>query len=399
MKPFIHKYRPKKVAGIFGQNKGIDELRGFVRNFGAGKKSVLVYGPTGSGKTCAVHAIANELNYEVIEVNASDVRNKEEIEKVLGSASQQMSLFNKGKIILVDEIDGVSGRKDRGGLASIAKIIDKTAFPIIMTANDPWDSKFSGLRKKSHIIKFHTLNYLSIFNVLQSICKSEGIKYDENSLKSLARVAGGDMRAAINDLQIITQGTNEIGKNDIDALSHRNKEQSMINALMRIFKTKNLKIALESFEDVAEDSDKRMLWLDENLPKEYTKPKDLMNAYECLAKADVFRGRIRRWQHWRFLVYMNALMSGGVALSKDEKYKGFVKYGPTKRILKLWQANISYAKRKSIVDKIVGKSSLSKKEATNFIPYLKQIVKSKGMAEDIYTEFKLDEAEIQWLKK
>ena len=399
MKPFIQKYSPKKVEGVFGQNKGIDELVGFIKNFGAGKKSVLVYGPTGCGKTCAVHAIANNLNYEVIEINASDTRNKEEIEKVLGSASQQMSLFNRGKIILVDEIDGVSGRKDRGGLVSIAKIIDKTAFPIIMTANDPWDSKFSGLRKKSHLIKFHTLNYISIFNVLKNICESEKIKYDENSLKSLARIAGGDMRAAINDLQIITQGSNKIGKNDVDVLSHRNKGQSMINALMRIFKTKNLEIALGAFEDVAEDSNKRMLWMDENLPKEYTKPKDLMNAYECLAKADVFNGRIRRRQHWRFLVYINALMSGGVALSKDEKYRGFVKYGPTKRILKLWQANISYAKRKSIVNKIVGKSSLSKKEATTFIPYLKQIIKSKNMAKDIYNELKFDEAEIEWLKK
>ena len=81
---------------------------------------------------------------------------------------------------------------------------------------------------------------------------------------------------------------------------------------------------------VKEDLDESFLWLEENLPKEY-EGKDLERAFDCLSRADVFKGRIRRWQHWRFLVYINDLMTAGIALSKDEKYKKVISYTPQKR--------------------------------------------------------------------
>ena len=358
----------------------------------------LVYGSTGSGKTSSVYALADELNLEVIEVNASDVRNKDSINSLVGAASQQMSLFGKSKLILIDEIDGLSGRKDRGGVQAVVSIIDKSAFPIVMTANDPFDSKLSGLRKKSIMIHFHTLNYISIFNILKKICENEKIKFDEISLKTLARSVGGDMRAAINDLQIMSAG-GSLKKEDVEELSQRNKVQSMINALMMILKTDKLDIALRAFDDVEEDVNKRFLWMDENLPKEYTKPEDLMKAYNMMSRADVFKGRIRRWQHWHFLVYINMLLSGGVALSKAEKYKGFQKYSPTKRILKLWHAKMKNAKKKAIFEKISEKSHISVKEAEQMMPYIKKMFNDNSMAEQISEEFELDKDESAWLKK
>lgn len=400
MKPWIKKYQPKELSDIQGQDTAIKQLKESVANFKKTKKATLLYGPTGSGKTATAHAMANGLDLEIIEVNASDTRNKEEIENLVGSAATQMSLFNKGKIILLDEIDGLSGKKDRGGISAITKVIEKSAFPIILTANDPWDSKFSTLRKKANLIQFHTLNYLSVFAVLKRICDAESIKYDELNLKSMARMAGGDLRGAINDLQITTQDKKTLLKKDLDHVSQRNKSQSMISALMKIFKTMNPQIALTAFDNVEEDTNKRFLWLDENTPKEYTKPKDLAIAYNYLSKADVFHGRIRRWQHWRFLSHINALLTAGVALSKDEKYKEFIKYAPTKRILKLWRANMTYQKRKSIATKIAEKTHTSLKETTKNIPYIQTIFKkNKQMADEITKEFELDQQEVDWLKK
>ena len=398
MQPWTKIYQPKNLSELQGQDTAIKHLKSFIENFKKGKRSALIHGPTGSGKTVAIYALANDLNHEIIEVNASDKRNKEEIHHLVGSASNQMSLFNKGKIILIDEIDGLSGTKDRGGIPEITRIIETTSFPLIFTANDPWDSKFSALRRKSEIIAFHTLNYLSISKVLERICKNENIKYDESALKSLARSTGGDLRSAINDLQLISQSTKKLNKKDVDELSQRNKKQTMINALMRIFKTLDPKIAISAFDDVEEDTNKRFLWIDENLPKEYTKSKDIANAYNQLSRADVFRGRIRRWQHWRFLVYINALLSAGIALSKDEKYKGFTKYGPTKRILKIWQANITNQKRKAIAEKIAEKTHISIKRSFQQIPYIKAISKNKNFADLLKQEFKLEKEEISWLK-
>jgi replication factor C large subunit len=401
MVSWVRKYSPKTLREVVGQDAGVQQLKDFVLNFKKQKKgAMLIYGPSGVGKTCAVHSIAHDSNLEIIEVNASDVRNEEQITAILGNAIKQQSLFHKGKIILVDEIDGLSGQEDRGGAQALAKIIDSSSFPIVLTANNPWNSKFSTLRSKSLMVQFHPLNYLGVFTVLKKICTAEKLKASDNLLKSLARRAGGDLRAAINDLQSLAEKGNELGEEGLEGLSERNRIESIMQALVKIFKTTQPDVALAALDNVEEDLDTSLLWVDENLPKEYTKPQDLARAYESLARADIFRGRIRRWQYWRFLVYVNALMTAGVALGKDEKYHSFVSYTPTTRILKIWQANMKYQKRKAIAAKMAEQMHTSSKEVLKSMPYVKVIFKkNKAMAEQIADELDLDKEEVEWLRK
>lgn len=401
MQPWIRKYRPETLKEVQGQDSAVTHLKEFVAKFGKGKKTVLAYGPSGSGKTCSVYALANELNYEILEINASDTRNTEQLNSKLGSAIKQQSLFKKGKIILVDEIDGLSGKQDRGATSALAKLIDETSFPIIMTANNPWDKKFSTLRRKAELVQFHHLNYTSIFAFLKRICHKEGIKYDETLLRSLSRKAGGDLRAAINDLETLVGDKKELKKQDLEELGERQQVENIIQALVKVFKTTDSYVAKTAFDNVDEDINKIVLWLDENLPKEYTKPEDLARAYDKLSKADVFKGRIRRQQHWRFLVYINDLITAGIALSKNEKYKNFVKYGPTTRILKLWRANMKYMKRKAIAEKIAEKThSSTKVSIQNTLPYLQIIFKkNKKIGDELADYFEFDKEEAEWLSK
>src|SRR3989344_6306360 len=57
------------------------------------KKSLLIYGPTGTGKTVAVYAVAEKLGLELVEVNASDFRSADEINAKIGNALKQQSLY------------------------------------------------------------------------------------------------------------------------------------------------------------------------------------------------------------------------------------------------------------------------------------------------------------------
>ncbi len=402
MKPWIIKYRPKTTGDMVGQDEPLAMLKNFIANYKAQKKrAMLIYGPPGTGKTSGAYAIADELKLEIIEINASDFRNKDKVDSIVGQASLQMSLFARGKIILVDEIDGLSGTKDRGGIAALAAIIKKTRHPMVLTAHDPYDRKYSKLRSACSLAGFERLGYLDIFRKLGSICAIEKIKYDETALKSLARMAGGDMRAAINDLQSLSQQKQSLEKADLENLAERMQTASIVDALIKILKTTDTGIALSALDNVNEDHDQLMLWLDENLPKEYTKPEDLNRAYDKLSKADVFRRRIRRWQHWRFLFYINSLLTAGVAVSKDEKYREFVKYGPTRRLLKIWMANQRYMKRKAIAEKIAEKTHTSSRVALrDTLPYLQPAFrKNKGMAEQLTEYLELDDDEIGWLKK
>lgn len=388
MKTWVDKHKPKRSKDIEGHPSSIEKLKRAIQN----KKIALVHGPTGVGKTSAIYALANELNLETIELNASDLRNSENIENIVGNALNQTSLFQLGKLILIDEIDGLN-KDDRGGAAALSKLLEGAKYPIVMTANDPWDSKLSTIRKKSELIDFSTPSYLTIFNVLKKICKAENVEFEDEALKALARRAGGDIRGAINDLQSLVYN-NKFAKAELEKLDNREKKETIFNTLKLIFKSTNASDVLGAFEKTDLDLNECMLWLDENLPKEYF-GKDLAEAYDKLSKADIFNGRIKKRQHWRFLVYRSNLMSAGVALSKDVKTNAFVSYRRTNRILKLWQANMKYNKRKEIAKKLSKDLHISsRKLVKDVMPYI-QIMYKKG----IDLGFNLEEEEIDWLKQ
>jgi replication factor C large subunit len=348
-------------------------------------KIALLYGPAGCGKTCLVQALASDLNAELLEVNASDVRNEENINLILGNALKQQSLFAKTKIILFDEIDGLSGTDDRGGLAVAIALAKQTTFPVIMAANDPWDQKFSALRKDSVMIQARSLAYTSIVPVLKKIAIAEKLDYSEEALKTLARRTGGDMRAAIIDLQTLgSRVTEELA----NTLSERNPTENIFNAIRVVLKTKDPRTARQALDGVHEDLDEIMLWMDENLAKEYKKPEDLENAYRMFSQADVFRGRIRRWQHWRFLVYCYDLIGPGISLAKTEKYEGFTQLTPTQRLFAVWRSKS--AKRDSIVAKLGSIGHTSKKQARTELRILKPVLKNADW---------LDEEEKEWLSQ
>jgi replication factor C large subunit len=397
--PLFRKYAPKKPSEIIGQDKAVAEIRHFIHDYQKQKKrALLAYGPTGTGKTASIYAIANELGIEVVEINASDFRNEQGINSLVGAAIGQHSLFAKSKIILVDEIDGIAGKEDRGGLAALTTLIDRTRFPIIMTANNPWDYKFNKVRTRSLMAEFHALQAASIHTIIKHIASHEKIRIADEVLKAMARMAGGDARAAINDLQTLAGFAEE--EKDLGLLGERNRQETIINALLKILKSTDISVAKGAFDNVDEDLDQCLLWLDENMPKEYTKPEDLANAYEMISRADVFKGRIRRWQHWRFLVYINDLLTAGVALAKKEKYPGYVQYRPTMKLLKIWQANQRYAQRKSIAAKIAAKTHTSTRVAIqNTLPYLKPVFeKRKKDAEMLADYLGLEKEELDWLR-
>jgi replication factor C large subunit len=400
MLPLIKKYSPKTAKEIIGQDEAIKKIQNFVENYKKQKKkAVLIYGPSGIGKTLAAHVIANDTGLEIFELNASDFRNKEQIMQKLGSSIQQQSLFSKGKIILVDEVDGLAGQQDRGGISAVVELIEKSTYPIILTAINPYEQKFSSLRSKSELIEFTHISQPDMLNHLSYICKKEKIDCPDDVLKAVARRAAGDLRAAINDFEILSS-LKEINREAVDDLGIREKEETIIEALLKIFKTTDPKLAISAFDYVNEDYDEQMLWLDENLPKEYEKPADLARAYRNLSQADLFQRRIRRWQHWHFLVYMNALITAGVAVSKDEKYSKFVQYKPTGRILKLWWAKQKSMKKKAIAEKIGINTHTSTKEVIKSMPYFQMIFKkNKEMAAKIAEEMSLDQEEVEWLRK
>jgi len=394
---WVQKYKPK-LEHIPHETK---QLRDFVTNYPKQKKkALLLHGPAGTGKTAAVHALANELGLELIEINASDFRNANEINTRIGNALKQQSLFSKSKLILVDELDGIAGNEDRGGINALAQLIKESKFPIILISNDPWEQKMSTLRTKSMMIEFKSLSMTAMVPALQRILELEKIQAEDIVIKTLARRSGGDLRGAITDLQMLAQaGT--LTMDELETLNEREHSESIMQALVKILKSTDPMVAMNALDLVDKDIDECFLWIDENLPKEYKNPQDLARAYEMLSKADVYKGRIRKWQYWRYLAYVNVLITAGIATAKDKKSTSFVSYGRTQRLLKRWMANQKYARRKRVAQKLAKATHCSMKKALqDTLPYIHHLYQKKHPSTAAITEeLKLDEEELEWLNK
>ncbi|MDD5178045.1 MAG: AAA family ATPase [Candidatus Nanoarchaeia archaeon] len=403
---WTEKYRPSAVKQIRGQD--VERICSFVLNYNREKhKAILIHGPTGTGKTLIANVLAKELGYELREINSSDNRGKEEIVSVLGNTLNQGSLFGNKKLILIDDVDAFSSG-DRGGLKAVSELIKESRFPILMTANDVDLEKMSCLKNVVEYFEFKPIPLLDIFEFLKEICHKEKIKYNENDLRSLSRLAGGDLRAAIIDLQTLTENDKELKTSEVNNLDVRYHQEEIYNLLVKIFKTKELKLIQEDIDrlnipliDMTKPSISSVVfgnenclsyYLEENIPREYD---NINEAFDLMSRADVFRGRIIRNQHWRYLVYVRDLYSC-ISLVKDNRNIANVKYHSTKRSpknnFKLW--SLVNRRRWGVADKVATHSHISAWRALTEIPYYSII--SRGFD---FGEIGLEEEEIEWLRK
>ena len=389
--PLTEKYRAESFEEIKGQDIAIQEVITFFKTFPM-KKALILNGPVGIGKTCMALALAKEFNLELFELNASDLRNRSKLDEVLKPATAQKSLFKKGKLILMDEADGITA-SDRGGLPELLVLIEKTQHPIIITANDIWQRKFNLLRKKCHLINLKELKDEIVLEILIDVLEKEKIPDPEINLQTIntiAKKSRGDIRAALNDLQTVL----ELGQEAyISEEIEREKQESIFNALKNVFQNPTDKTTISVFNNTKLDLNEILLWIEENIPLEY-KGKALAKAYASLSKADLFKGRIYRQQYWRFLVYQNFFLSAGISASTKLKNKKFIKYKKPSRILKIWLSNQKNAKKKSITIKYAKLAHMSKKKANKESFLFPLILNNKQTQEKL----DLDEKEKQWLE-
>ncbi len=397
------KHKPKTLGEVVGHREAIAELVSWLRSWEKGipkKRAAFLHGPPGIGKTVAVEAMANDRNLELVEKNASDYRTEEAVQKFAGLASQYGTLFGKKRLILFDELDGLTGREDRGGVGAIIKVVKQARCPIVLVANNAYNPKLSSLRYYCRLIQFKKLYARSIAKRLRQICQREGIEAEPEALEFIAQRSQGDARSAINDLQALAQGKKRLVYEDVSWLAHRDRKDAIYNVLRLVFYSKSCHAA-KSAVDMA-DVDLNMLfeWVYENMPYHLRDLEDLAKAMESLAMADIYRSRIRQTNNWKLTRYVIDFMTAGVAVAREKtEPAGFVPLRFPERIKMLSRTRSERQMQSKIGSKIRRRCHISAVKAkTEFLPYLKMIFETNvEMASGTAGWLDLDDAMIEYL--
>lgn len=404
--PWVIKYRPKRVDEVINQDEAKRIVIPWIREWLRGKpskKAALFHGPPGSGKTSLVEAIAHEYNLELVEMNASDYRRASDIKRVAQTAALQRGLFTRGRIILLDEVDGISRLADRGALEAILDLIKNTKNPIVMTANDPWNPNLRPLREAVLMVPFRRLTKTDVKKVLRRICQLERLVCEDDAIDFIAERSEGDLRSAINDLQAVAEGYGRVTLALVkNLLRPRDRVFDPFEVVRRIFTAKYAWQAKLAASQTDLSPDELIQWINENLPRQVSDPEDLWRTYEALSKADVYMGRIIRSGSWSLLPYVIELMTAGVSLAIRNDIKAkyrWVKYSFPQKILMLAKTKEVRQIRDDLATILARHLHISKRVAKgDVIPFLKVIFeKNPKYAASLAVGLNLSDSMIKYL--
>ena len=364
---WTEKYRPKSICEIIGNEEAKVAIVKWLKNWVPGNEGFLLWGPPGTGKTSLVQAAAHDFQYQLIEMNASDVRTEKQISRVLGPASIEGSLDKafygySGLLLFVDEIDGIFGREDHGGMAAIQKILEVTRVPIILAANSTQREALQPLIHCCQIVRFQRVRPPVLLALLKNICRLEGIDAEEGALEMIAEMSQGDVRSSINDLQSASSGAVTLRRENIAGLFARDRPANISETLNSIFAAQTLREAKKAIDESDMDYESIYQALHDNLPFRFRDPEALATAYDYLSKADICFGEIKKTQDWHLLSYALELMVSGIVLAKDSAKEN--NHFPNSRFVMLGRSRATRSLLDELAQKIGFRYHVSKRTAT-----------------------------------
>jgi replication factor C large subunit len=295
-------------------------------------------------------------------------------------------------LVLIDELDCLQSQ-DRGGASALATIVKESSNPVLLTANDLYaDKKLLPFRTICELKEFKKINYFSIAKRLREICTKDGMTFEDDAIKELAKNCEGDMRSALLDVQSLAP---HVTMAEVKTLGERQRKEKVFGVLTKIFKGHNVKEINEVVYSSEVPSDLLMRWVEENIPRQFD-AKDSAVAFDRLSRADVFNGRIFNRQHYSFLKYSSFLATTAVGLSRSKDYHSFTPFQFPSLLSSLSSSSGPRAQRKSVAQKIGKKVHCSSDQAIKDIWLITLLMQTEN-APHLVQAFDFDEDEIMFL--
>lgn len=295
----LEKYAPNDSSEILGNKKQILEIKQWASSWKKGL-GLILHGPSGVGKSLTARLVMKECGYDLIE-SCGEEQSKGFVYRLL-SASRQRSIFGKKRAILINDADYSNKR-------NISLLIKESGAPVIITMDNPYTSN---IKNSCSLVRFYRIRADTIEKFLRTICRKENIKYEDRALVQLARQSGGDVRAALIDLE--TAGTITLDR--VRQIDYRDSVDSIFDTLKVMFNTSSISTALEALQQSEKLPEDVFYWVSENAQGRRTE-----RIYELLSRADIARARILRRQSWVMQKHFITLTAAAAASTEEKIFR------------------------------------------------------------------------------
>lgn len=389
------KYRPKNVKHIVGNEEERITFLEWLSNWKNGSKPILLVGPPGIGKTTLVKAAVIEFGYDMVELNASDVRTKDKLQSIIPSLLNNTSILGKKTLLFLDEVDGISARSDRGGFAALMSLLKNPAVPIVLAANAEVGEQIKELKRISTIIKFKRIAPRLLTLYLDNILKMENVKVSiENKIRMIS-VSNGDVRTLMNEAQsFTTTGFSQ-------SIHQTNFSIDIDKAVTDFFSADSVEDALdilmrsEGFYNDPRfpgyDTEKRrrdkLVALFSSIVTSKVDLERMTEMLNALAYTDVIIGRMGKTRQWRLLRYIDTIIA--YKLFKESRGLTYNQYDiPFVLMNRVFrEARLI----RTIISIFAKNTHMSKRKAANYLPYFLFILaRSKIDLEEFLTANNMD---------
>ena len=339
---WVEKYRVNEFDSFFGNEKSRILIINWLKKWIKGTKPLLIIGPPGTGKTSFIKSLAKLQDLDLVELNASDLRNKLNLEAIINPILLNSSIFGKRMLLFLDEVDGISGRDDYGGMPFLSNILKIADVPIIMASNSK-SYKMKEIIKNSKVIEFRPLSSFASYLLLQNVMRMESKHLESSEQFKIISQSRGDARTLLNNLQAKLEG-------EVDSDSNTGTELSIEECINKFFTLTDISQAKQllmrssirysspKYGFTSEERSKDFLNAlytsiissERNIPSD-----DLANMLEKLSEIDLFINRIYEKRNWSLLRYANDLflhklfsISRDIAIEYNQYSVPFSAMGP-----------------------------------------------------------------------
>jgi len=319
-----------ELSDFVGNENSRKKVVEWLSKWSDGSKPLLLVGPPGVGKTSFVHALCREFDIDLIELNASDTRNKNMLAQILNPIFSNASLTGKDFLLFLDELDGISNREDSGGLDFLIDLFSEPSIRVIMAANKSTES-IKKISKVSKTINFSPIPPRLAMLYLDKVLKNLNSPMDTKDRIAVVRNSFGDIRYLINSAQAMIAGyssvKNSTAEIEVESMINQFFTSSIFEEALAIINKADISYSDPRFGQSSEDRRKDILGaFFSSIVMSKIDISTIAVLLDKLSELDVILSRSLVMRNWKIMRYFSSILAKSLFDDSRNKYIQYNRY-------------------------------------------------------------------------